>query len=86
MSHWGDPNDENYLGPDNDILESTNTTTVDTCYFKAFRDTEAEDFPLTIEFFHIWIARLAFIIIFQVHSLKIIKYTQLVMICDANQA
>ena len=67
MSHWGDPNDENYLGPSQDILDSTNTTTVDTCYFKAFRDTEAEDFPLTIEFFHIWIARLAFIIIFQVH-------------------
>ena len=69
VSHWGDPSDkENYLGPDPDILNSTNTTTVDTCYFKAFRDTEAEDFPLTIEFFHIWIARLAFIIIFQVSS------------------
>ena len=68
-SDWGNRDELSgeYLGPSKTILNDSALNGIEVCYFKGFRDDNGDgEYPLNINFFQVWIARLAFILIFQV--------------------
>ena len=75
ISDWGSPGDPDYLGPSEDVLDhsqpqinnASGDNYIDTCFFKAHRDTTADGtYPFNTSAYHIWMAKLAFVLIFQV--------------------